>query len=345
MAEGFIGQLNGIALTSARSKTTTTRSVKSESNLAASSANTRIHCSSARSLFVSPLKFSVLLNNYNYARYIGAAIDSVLAQTYKDFELIIVDDGSTDISREIINHYTDPRILTVFKQNGGQASAFKAGFAKTSGEYIAFLDADDVWDANKLERCVHLLGSNSEVVLLNHSFREIDANGDVIATSQRFLKDGTYDLLSDLRRLDIRFSLVPTSFLIGRRKECLQLDFDVDQWRIGADTPVIVGLGLRGAIYNLPEPLGSYRRHGDNLWLGRYDNHILYQYFKKFYQLANIEMQRLGQNESFNFSQSEFAMNYLVVESSKYSPRGICRRLRKLFILQKQANGRENGRR
>ncbi|MGL5878790.1 MAG: glycosyltransferase family 2 protein, partial [Xenococcaceae cyanobacterium] len=87
---------------------------------------------------------SILINNYNYGKFLPEAIDSALAQTYDRCETIVVDDGSTDNSQEIIASYGD-RIVPIFKTNGGQASAFNAGFAASSGDIICFLDADDVF--------------------------------------------------------------------------------------------------------------------------------------------------------------------------------------------------------
>jgi len=89
------------------------------------------------------IRVSIIINNYNYAHYLRSAIDSALGQTYQPLEVIVVDDGSSDESHNIINSYGE-RIVPIFKENGGQASAFNAGFAKATGELIHFLDADDV---------------------------------------------------------------------------------------------------------------------------------------------------------------------------------------------------------
>ena len=91
----------------------------------------------------SPL-VSILINNYNYAQYLSQAIDSALGQTYTNTEIIVVDDGSTDNSREIINSYGN-QIISVLKENGGQASAINAGFAASKGDIICLLDADDIF--------------------------------------------------------------------------------------------------------------------------------------------------------------------------------------------------------
>lgn len=95
------------------------------------------------------MKLSIIINNYNYARFLPACIDSVLAQDYSDFEIVVVDDGSTDNSREIIAGYGE-RIVSVLKANGGQASSFNAGFSASSGDVLCMLDSDDTFLPGKL---------------------------------------------------------------------------------------------------------------------------------------------------------------------------------------------------
>ena len=86
---------------------------------------------------------SVVVNNYNYGRFLAQAIDSALCQTYSPIEVVVVDDGSTDESREVIATYGD-RVIPLLKTNGGQASAFNTAIAASHGEVLIFLDADDV---------------------------------------------------------------------------------------------------------------------------------------------------------------------------------------------------------
>ncbi len=99
---------------------------------------------------------SVIICNYNYADFISEAIESVLKQTYLHFELIIVDDGSTDKSSAVINTFSDPRIVRIYQENKGQAAAFNSGFKVAQGEIICFLDSDDYWYPEKLQYVVEV---------------------------------------------------------------------------------------------------------------------------------------------------------------------------------------------
>lgn len=96
---------------------------------------------------------SILINNYNYGQFLADAIDSALNQTYPHIEVLVVDDGSSDNSREIIEQYT-AKIHPILKPNGGQASAFNAGFKASKGDLICFLDSDDIFILDKIEKIV-----------------------------------------------------------------------------------------------------------------------------------------------------------------------------------------------
>ncbi|MEQ1887045.1 MAG: glycosyltransferase family A protein [Bryobacteraceae bacterium] len=99
---------------------------------------------------------SVLMSSYNHATFLSQAIQSIVKQTYKNFEFIICDDGSDDGSVEIAKKWAaiDTRIVLIVKENGGQASGFNTAFKKCRGDVICFVDADDVYHPNKLERVV-----------------------------------------------------------------------------------------------------------------------------------------------------------------------------------------------
>ncbi|WAL59161.1 glycosyltransferase family 2 protein [Thermocoleostomius sinensis] len=116
---------------------------------------------------------SVLISNYNYGRYLPRAIDSALGQTYQPCEIIVIDDGSTDDSRQIIEGYGN-RIIPILQSNGGQASALNTGFTASRGDVICLLDADDVWLPTKVERVVTALKAYPKASVVYHRVQTVD---------------------------------------------------------------------------------------------------------------------------------------------------------------------------
>nr|WP_233222667.1 glycosyltransferase family 2 protein [Chroococcidiopsis sp. CCALA 051] len=112
---------------------------------------------------LSMKKVSVILPVYNVEQYVTEAVNSVLAQTYPYFELIVIDDGSTDRSMTICQQFTDPRIKFIHQQNRGLAGARNTGIRYAQGEYLAFLDSDDLWLPEKLEKHVAHLDNSPNV--------------------------------------------------------------------------------------------------------------------------------------------------------------------------------------
>jgi glycosyltransferase involved in cell wall biosynthesis len=108
-------------------------------------------------------KVSVIIPNYNYGRFLSGAIESVMAQTYSNIEIIVVNNGSTDDSLRILSKYSD-EITVVNQANLGQSGARNSGLLKSKGEYIAFLDADDYWNPNKIEKQIRILRPETQLV-------------------------------------------------------------------------------------------------------------------------------------------------------------------------------------
>jgi len=112
---------------------------------------------------------SVIIPTYNRSRYVTKAIDSVLAQTYKDYEIIVVDDGSIDDTRQVLASYKD-RITYIYQENSGQAAARNTGIRAAHGKWIAFLDSDDIWLPEKLSRQMEILRSSGAKVCYTNVF-------------------------------------------------------------------------------------------------------------------------------------------------------------------------------
>ncbi len=130
---------------------------------------------------------SIIINNYNYGRFLPCAIDSALAQSYPDTEVVVVDDGSSDDSRAVIAAYGD-RITPVFKENGGQASALNAGFARSHGDVVIFLDADDMLHPNIVEHLQELFRAHDrtgdQVARVQYRLQVVDAKGAPLGFSK-----------------------------------------------------------------------------------------------------------------------------------------------------------------
>jgi len=129
---------------------------------------------------------SIVIPTYNSAQFVGAAVESVLKQTYSHFEIIVVDDGSTDNTASVLAPYKD-RIQYIKKQNGGPASARNIGIKQARGEYVAFLDADDVWLPPKLE--TQLDAMNGDIALVGEGdFHKGECSSSRIITYKELLQ-------------------------------------------------------------------------------------------------------------------------------------------------------------
>ena len=127
-------------------------------------------------------KVSIILCFYNEEKYLAKAIDSVLAQTYSDFELIIINDGSSDKSEEIVKSYQDDRIkYVVNKENKRQAYCRNRGLELATGDYIGFFDGDDIMMPEKMEYQVNYLREHDDIMLLSGGYAYMDGNGNVDA--------------------------------------------------------------------------------------------------------------------------------------------------------------------
>ncbi len=128
---------------------------------------------------------SVIIPIYNIERFISIAIASVLNQSFSDYELLLINDGSTDHSLEICHSFTDPRIRLISQTNRGLAGARNTGIRHAKGRYIAFLDGDDCWDSEKLTNHVAHLDQNPEVGVSYSQSKFMDDNGVFLGITQR----------------------------------------------------------------------------------------------------------------------------------------------------------------
>ena len=208
---------------------------------------------------------SIVMVNYNQEKYLGEAIESVLRQTYQNWELILVDDGSTDTSVDIINKYDDCRINPIFLESNIHISkATNAGLDKVKGKYIARLDSDDFWRDDKLEKQVDLFEKDEEVKVCFTKLDIVNEKNEIVNDSMSDL----YNLYNSRQktRVDwIRFfffvgnSLIQSSMMY--RKEMLD---EVGNFKLpymqSHDFDFFVRLIKKCEFTFLEEPLLCYRR-------------------------------------------------------------------------------------
>ena len=210
---------------------------------------------------------SVLVNNFNYGDFVGAAIESALAEG-PDVEVVVVDDGSTDHSRPVIERYGD-RVIPVFQENAGQAAAFNAGFAASSGELVVFLDADDML-APGAAAAIRSAFAEPNVAKLHWSLSEVDRDGNETGG----LRPEAVMPAGDLRARVVEHgplghSNPPTSGnAFARRVLEHMLPMPEAEYRICADAYLVMLASIYGELRRSLTPLSRWRRHGDNRYNG-----------------------------------------------------------------------------
>jgi glycosyltransferase involved in cell wall biosynthesis len=220
-------------------------------------------------------RVSILINNYNYGCFLAAAIDSALNQTYANKEVIVVDDGSTDNSREVIASYGD-EIVPVLKPNGGQASAFNAGFAASQGDIICFLDADDAFLPGKVAAIVKVLHNYQESAWCFHPLQISESPDQPLVLEECDLSSVTVQAC-DLRlvmrqggkglRQTLPFSLPATTGLCFTRSLLQQIlpMPEADGIAIGDSYVQFISLTLAKG-FAISNKLALQRVHSSNLY-------------------------------------------------------------------------------
>lgn len=201
---------------------------------------------------------SVIMPAYNVQDYIQEAIDSVLLQTFINWELIIIDDGSTDRTAEIIkeNKNKDNRIKYFYQDNQGQSEARNLGFSKANGKYVAFFDSDDICFLERFTKQISFLETNEEVVVIGSWFS--------IIGSDRVIKLPEYN--DAIRLALLSGNCIALSSVMVRKKslEDFKLVFEKSK-EPAEDYDLWFRLIMKGKFYNLQEVLIDYRTHSDQV--------------------------------------------------------------------------------
>ena len=315
-------------------------------------------------------KFSVLITNFNYENYVVDAVESALKQTQEPAEIIVVDDGSTDGSVSLLQekYGTNQKIKILSQTNSGQLAAFSRGLAAATGDFVAFLDADDWWDESYLEKLLKILGERAEVDVVLTSLRVIGASdpGSCFHAGSLYGKKIYSGVLSCwvsnrghnrgwlgsatsgicAKRSTVRLALPPNEYFLD--------------WVTSADNPLIFGLAINGAVFEFAnEPSVNYRVHKRNNWFGRstkaaqnFKNELrhqrLFSYFRTRVfgsdrptpQLVALEYLSSAGSDVFHFLEY---LGYCFAASGTFAGKIRCarilsRRYVKILLMHRRAN-------
>jgi glycosyltransferase involved in cell wall biosynthesis len=218
---------------------------------------------------VSDPLVTILINNFNYGRYLGQAIESALSQSYRNFEVVVVDDGSTDESRSIIASYGE-RIKPVLKPNGGQSSAFNAGFESCHGEIICFLDSDDWFFPNKLMETVRTFKENERAQWVFHPLEMVFPDRPT-SIEPRIERTAFIDMRVEALSGKLTLEAPATSGISFSRKMMDVILPMPEQIRLCSDNYLkFAGMSLAPGVY-LRDPLAALRIHQSNAFTLRPD--------------------------------------------------------------------------
>ncbi|WP_449398447.1 glycosyltransferase family 2 protein [Chryseobacterium wanjuense] len=206
---------------------------------------------------------SVVIPLYNKEKYIQETIRKVLNQTYQNFEIVVINDGSKDRSPEIVNEIDDPRIKLINKQNGGVSSARNLGIEKAQYEYIAFLDADDEWLPNHLEEIHNLINEykdSADVFVTNFS-RKYSTGENINNRKPDELSKG---LVKDYFKIVNKKGLIHTSCVCVSKSALLKVNLFDERLSKGEDIDLWLKLSKEFGIAYSPVITELYLQEAEN---------------------------------------------------------------------------------
>src|SRR2546427_2800360 len=199
---------------------------------------------------------TVVIPVFNQARYLRESIDSVMGQTWRDFEVVVVDDGSTDETPNVIASY-GARLRGIRKVNGGGASAVNAGIAVAQGEWVAWLSADDIWEPTKLALQMDVVARSTTVALVYGDFVYIDECGRVLGQHRSAVPRGRRRRLARL----VRDNYINGSTVLVRKKVLDDVGMLDEGDRYSPDFDLWFRIATLHDLAHVPMPLVKYRIH------------------------------------------------------------------------------------
>ncbi len=205
---------------------------------------------------------SVVINNYNYGSYISQAIESALAQSYKNIEVIVVDDGSTDHSREVIERYIPNGVKAIFQPNCGQAAAMNVGFAQARGELLVILDSDDYLLPSAVERIKSI--RKPETVAIYYRLRMEAVDGSTVGFEPPLSEPMQYGPSDQIISHYASYAKLPVGKVFVRSVLEKILPIPEQEFRTAADLYLQYGMMFFGEVEGMDDALAVWRQHDYN---------------------------------------------------------------------------------
>ncbi len=240
-------------------------------------------------------RISVIMGVYNDASYVRKAIDSILNQTYKDFEFIIINDGSTDDTAEILATYDDPRVINIAQNNQGLVASLNRGIKKAKGTFIARQDADDYSEPDRLEKQMLFLGDHKNTVVLGSSMKVMDNGGRIRHKHHVLLAE------AELKQELLLRSPFAHGSVIFNKKAALQVGMYKQDFWPAEDYELWLRLSKFGDFANINEPLYVYREN--TLGISLSNKKLQLQKIYEIQALAWDEKERLALGKKIRLAQ------------------------------------------
>lgn len=205
-------------------------------------------------------KVSVVIPFYNGKEFIAQAINGILRQTYTDYEIIVMDDGSSDDSKKALECF-DGKIRYFYQQNKGISSARNRAIKEAKGEYIALLDQDDIWYPEKLQKQVELMEKNKNLGLIYGDCHYINEKGEIISRVFERQKYYSGRIFKDL----IMGNFIPIPTVLIRKSALDKVGLFLENYTFAEEYELFIRISKDYDVGFINEPLAGYRIHGGNL--------------------------------------------------------------------------------
>jgi len=242
---------------------------------------------------------SVVIPTYNYGRFIADAIGGALGQTLEPFEIIVVDDGSTDDTEKVVRGFGD-RVRYIRQENAGVCASRNRGVAESKGEYVAFLDADDIWLPEKLEKQIAKFAEDRDIGLVHCGMREFD--GETGDTIQLHLDGGEGSIADNLLLWKEPVIVGPGGTVVVTREAFEKSGGFDTEMKVGEDWDFCYRMARKFKVGFVPEALVNYRSHSASAH--RNVNEMergMTRFYKKAFDSADAETLKLKSRAYGNF--------------------------------------------